>query len=165
MRMDEPQITQISQIEFRSLYICGICEICGSERNSRSACGGGTWRWIILVVPLDPSRDLVLKKLGECFPDPQVAAEALAILDSYGTKSWHRERERVQLAILMQSEGKLERLRQLAGLADKDFRDALVGAEYPEELQASSNTSPQEMSEIRKRDREQYEAWLLSGGA
>src|SRR3954471_5962339 len=114
---------------------------------------------------LEPPRDLVLKKLRDCFPNSRAAAEALAILDSYGTQPWHSERERVQLAILKQSNGDLVRLRQLVGLADRDYRDALVGAEYLEEFQASSKASPQEMAAIRKRDREQYEAWLRSGGA
>jgi hypothetical protein len=49
-----------------------------------------------------PSRDLVLRKLRECFPDPAAAAEALAILELYGTQRWHSEPQRVQLAMLMQ---------------------------------------------------------------
>jgi len=116
-------------------------------------------------MPLEPSRDLVLKKLRDCFPSSQAAADALAILDRYGTQSWHRERERVQLAILKGSDGNLNRLRQLAELADRDYRDALVGAEYPEEFPASTKASPEEMAAIRKRDRAQYEEWLQSGGA
>jgi hypothetical protein len=116
-------------------------------------------------MPLPPSRELVIRKVRDCFPDPQSAAEALAIVDSYGNESWHRERDRVQLAVLMQCHGKLERLRQLVGLAGRDYRDALVGAEYPEEIQASSKTPPAEMAVIRQRDRAQYEAWLQSGGA
>jgi hypothetical protein len=116
-------------------------------------------------MPLEPTRDLVLKKLRDCFPDSQVAAEALAILDGYGTQPWHRERERVHLAILKQCAGDLVRLRQLARLADRDYRDALVGAEYPEQFSASSKTSPEEMAAIRRRDRAQYEAWLESRGA
>jgi hypothetical protein len=117
------------------------------------------------VMPLQPSRDLVLMKLRDCFPDARSSEDARAVLDTYGTKSWHRERDRVQLAILMQSCGDLKRLRQLAEVADRDYRDALVGAEYPQEFQASSKTSPQEMGAIRARDRQQYEAWLQSGGA
>ena len=113
---------------------------------------------------LHPSRDLVLKKLRDCFPDSRAAAEALAILDTYGKERWHRECERVQLAMLKQCGGDLVRLQQLAGLADRDYRDALVGAEHPEEFPASSKTSQQEMVAIRKRDRAQYEAWLESGG-
>ena len=116
-------------------------------------------------MPLQPSRDLVLKKVRDCFPDTRAAAEALAILGTYGTQPWHREIERVQLAVLKQCESDLVRLQQLAGLADRDYRDALVGAEFPEAFPASSKTSPKEMAEIRRRDRAQYEAWLESSGA
>jgi hypothetical protein len=115
-------------------------------------------------MPGESSRNLVLKKLHHCFPDPSKAEEALAILDCYGTESWHRERDRVQLALLKISEGDIERLRLYTCDAQSDYRDTLVPAEFPEEWQTSSKTPPAEMAVIRKRDREQYEAWLLSGG-
>jgi hypothetical protein len=112
------------------------------------------------------SRDLALKKLRDSFPDMRTAVEALEIPNGYGTRPWHRERERVQLAMLMQSGGDLDRLRELAALADRDYRDALVGAEFPEQFQhASSKTSPAELEAIRRRDQQHYEAWLNSGGA
>jgi hypothetical protein len=116
-------------------------------------------------MPLEPSRNLVLKKLRDSFPDPTKAAEALSVLDTYGTEAWHREKERVQLALLKISEGDVEKLRLYTRGAQFDYRDTLVPAEYPEEWQASSKTPPAEMAAIRKRDREQYEAWLQSGGA
>jgi hypothetical protein len=114
---------------------------------------------------LGPSRHLVLKKLRDCFPDPAKAEEALSILDSYGTETWHRERDRVQLSLLKISDGDIQKLQLCTRGALSDYRDALVPAEYPEEWQASSKTPPAEMAAIRKRDREQYEAWLGSGGA
>jgi hypothetical protein len=114
---------------------------------------------------MQPSPELVQKKLRECFPDPQVAAEAEAVLEKYGRQSWHREPERVRLAMLMQCDGELGRLRELAALADRDYRDVLAGAEYPEEFRAlPTTTSPQEMAAIRRRDRERYEKWLDSDG-
>ena len=112
---------------------------------------------------LEPSRNLVLKKLRDCFPDPAAADEALAILDTYGMESWHRERDRVHLALLKISEGDLEKLRRYTRGAQSDYRDTLVPAEYPEQWRASSRTPPVEMAAILKRDREQYEAWLRSG--
>ena len=113
---------------------------------------------------LESSRDLVLKKLRQSFPDEAAAGEALALLDNYPGDT-PTGRARVQLAILKQCEGDLARLSQLIDLARTDYRDVLVGAEYPEEFPAPRNTSPDEMAAIRLRDRAQYEAWLTSGEA
>jgi hypothetical protein len=113
---------------------------------------------------LEPTRELVLKKLRHVFPDDLAAAEALSSLDGYPGDS-PKGQARVHLAILMQCGGDVARLRQLVKLAHTDFRDVLVGAEYPEEFQASFKMPPQEMAVIRKRDRAQYESWLLSDGA
>ena len=118
----------------------------------------------MVVMPLEPSRELVRKKLRHVFPDAVAAAEALSALDSYAGDSPNGQ-ARIHLAILMQCSGDVARLRQLVKLAHTDFRDVLVGAEYPEEFQASFKTPPDRMAEIRKRDRAQYEAWLLSDGA
>lgn len=114
-------------------------------------------------MPLQPSRELVLKKLHDCFPDAATAREALVVLDSYGTESWHRERERVQLALLRISEGDLDILRPNTLGARSDYRDTLVPAKFDGESQSSSKTPPAEMAAIRKRDRDSYERWLTSG--
>ncbi len=115
---------------------------------------------------LDPSRNLVLKKVRDCFPDPAKAEEALAILDTYGTESWHCEVDRVRLALLKISQGDIGKLRGYTRGARSDYRDTLVPAEYPGEWAASwLKTPPAEMAAIRKQDRAQYEAWLRSGGA
>jgi len=112
---------------------------------------------------IKPSRELVLRKLHDCFADPEAAQKALTILDTYGVDSWLREVHRVQLALLKISEGNLDKLQLYTHGAKDDFRDTLIPAEYPEEYQASSKTPPEEMTAIRKRDREQYEAWLAGG--
>ncbi|HZZ45235.1 MAG TPA: hypothetical protein VFE58_20020 [Tepidisphaeraceae bacterium] len=112
-----------------------------------------------------PSRELVLKKLHDCFPDAAIAREALAVLDTYGIENWHREKERVQLALLKISAGNLDKLRLRTNGARLDYRDTLMPAEFHEQSQASSNTPPQEMEVLRRRDREEYEKWLESGGA
>jgi hypothetical protein len=117
-----------------------------------------------MTMHLEPSRDLVLKKLRDGFPDPAKAKEALAVLDTYGTESWQSGKDRVHLALLKASGGDIEKLRGYTRGARSDCRDILVAAEYPGEWQASSKTPPAEMAAIRKRDREQYEAWLRSGG-
>jgi len=109
-----------------------------------------------------PSRTLVLKKLGDCFPDSATAAAAMDLLDSYGLETWHREKDRVQLAILKLSGGNLEELRRLVDMAKTDYRDVLAYAEYPGEFRSASRTPPHELDAIRQRDREQYLAWLGS---
>ena len=114
---------------------------------------------------LRPSRALVLKKLRACFPDEQNARDALSLLDEYGSESWHEERDRVHLAILKESQGNLDQLLERVDRAMNDYRDVLVGAEYPEEFQSPLNTPKSEMEAIRKRDRKQYEAWIESDRA
>lgn len=109
-----------------------------------------------------PSRELVLKKLGDRFPDPAKAEEALAILDRYGTEEWEQEKDRVQLAVLKLSEGDIEKLRLHLRRAKEDFRDALVPAESPESWMPPFDRPAAERAAIRERDRAQYEAWLSS---
>jgi hypothetical protein len=123
--------------------------------------------WCILHQMIEPTRDLVLKKLGDCFPNPAAAKETLALLDTYaelptfpGDRA--KQQARVQLAILKQCRGEIARVKELVKLAKTDFRDALVDAEFPEEIQALHNTPPNEMAAIRRRDRKQYEDWLQS---
>ncbi len=105
----------------------------------------------------EPTREIVIKKLRDCFPNVSHADDALAALDVYGAEPWHRERERVQLAILMQSAGDLDRLLELVCAANMDYRDVLVGAEFVEEFEASIQTPPDEMAAIRRRDRANYD--------
>jgi hypothetical protein len=119
---------------------------------------------MMTVMPFEPSRDLAHKKLRDCFPNSGEASDALKILDAYGTEIWHREKNRVHLALLKVSEGSLENLRLHTRGAQTDFRDTLVLAEFPEEGRASSKTPADEMIAIRVRDRNQYEAWLQSAG-
>jgi hypothetical protein len=114
------------------------------------------------VSAADPTRDLVLKKLRQCFPEPGSAEGVLPMLDGYWGDS-DAGRARVQLAILMQCGGDVSRLRELVRLAQADFRDVLVGAEYPEEFAAPSDLPPGTLEAIRKRDRERYEQWLHHG--
>jgi hypothetical protein len=56
------------------------------------------------------------------------AQEALALVSEYGQAPHEREVERVQLAILEISEGKLARLPYFVKCAKIDYRDVLTGA-------------------------------------
>jgi len=81
------------------------------------------------------TRDDVLAAVQNVFhaSDP---ATILAILDQYGTESYERERERVQLAIVELSAGSEEKLQELVRAAKIDYRDILAWQELgplPEE--------------------------------
>jgi hypothetical protein len=90
-----------------------------------------------------------------------------ACLAEYGVASHEREVPRVRLAILRLSEGQRDRLKQLVGLAKRDYRDVLMWAEFPEEGRSLWTVSPRlsaerqtELTEIRRRDRQQHAEWL-----
>lgn len=53
----------------------------------------------------------------------------LSILDEYGTQTYERERERVQLAILKLSVGDEDKLLHNVAAAKQDYRDVLMWSE------------------------------------
>jgi hypothetical protein len=88
----------------------------------------------------------------------------MAVLDGYGAESSQRGRARVQLAIIKLSQGQTDRLEELVGMANRDYRDVTAYAEYPEETRtgfvAMRHLSAGQAEAIRQRDRRQYQAWL-----
>ena len=109
---------------------------------------------------IEPSPELVRRKLRDCFPDPAAAAVAGSLLNAYRDN----EAERVRLAVLMLSRGDVDRLRELMEKANQDYREVLVDAEYPGEIRTSPNAPTSELVAARDRDRERYEACLRYGG-
>ena len=102
------------------------------------------------------TKDLVIAKVKKIFPNEN-KKQVAAILDSYGGK----EDIRVQIAILKLSNGDLEELRELVDTANKDYRDVLAWAEYPEEMKNDTwKMNVEEASEIRRKDRQQFTDWL-----
>lgn len=123
-------------------------------------CHPDSWDFIFektLSTP-PPTRDLVLKKVRRCFIDENVATQVVGTLDLFGAESSEAGRARVHLAILKQCNGEVERVRKLVELACTDFRDVLVGAEFPEEFSLPSGAD--DINVVRERDRRQYEDWL-----
>lgn len=57
--------------------------------------------------------------------------EALALVDQYGVETYEREVNRVKLAILETSAGKLSRLPYFVKCAKIDYRDLLTGHRLP----------------------------------
>jgi len=110
-----------------------------------------------------PTRELVLSKAQRLFPD-QDLADVLAILDQYGTQPYERERHRVQLDILKLSEGDLDELKRLIGLAKRDYRDVIAWAEYPSLMRTSpggtGNLDAERRRKLAKEDLRQYLSWL-----
>jgi len=73
--------------------------------------------------------EAVMQAIREYFPneDPQ---RIMVMLNEYGRESYHRERDRVQLGILILSKGDLQKLRANIDLACLDYRDVLMAAYY-----------------------------------
>ena len=70
-------------------------------------------------------REDVLTAVASAFPGRDHAA-IQRILDTYGSREYDRERERVQLAIISLSAGSEEKLRYFVDVAMTDYRDVLA---------------------------------------
>ena len=75
---------------------------------------------------MTPAREAVEALAASLFGDAQWR-DALALVDRYGTEPHEREVNRVKLAILEASEGKLSRLPYFVKCAKIDYRDVLGG--------------------------------------
>lgn len=93
---------------------------------------------------------------------PDLQAEVLAALATYGAKSWHREPVRVRLALLKLANGSPDKLRQNLATADTDYRDVLSYAEYPGYFTriGPSDRDPAARQQAIDRDWAQYRRWL-----
>jgi hypothetical protein len=87
----------------------------------------------------------------------------LALLAEYGREDWHREVDRVHLAILKLSAGDIDALRRELEAAKSDYRDVLAFAEYPACMRDGFNTfhlPTDEQQRIFDQDWAQYQDWL-----
>ncbi len=90
-------------------------------------------------------------------------ARVICVLDEYGAEDWHREKDRVQLAVLKLSGGSEETLRRAVEAAKCDFRDILAPAEYPnytKKMFHIDKLSSAEQKSIVDADLKQYAEWL-----
>ena len=113
--------------------------------------------------------DDVQRKLHSTWPDAEQRGRVSRALDRYGSDSSEAGRARVQLAILKLAGASEADVELWVEVAERDYRDVLAAAEYPEESQAAwafrphlSAAESAEISAIRARDREQYLEWLKS---
>ena len=86
--------------------------------------------------------------------------DVISVLDEYGTADHHRERERVQLAVLKLANGSKEMLRQAVEDAKCDYRDVLSPAEYPDYPWDADELPADEQRKIIEADWQQYSDWL-----
>lgn len=115
-------------------------------------------------------RDTVKWKVGHTWPDH--LEEVMAMLDGIDVHGANAETlARVQLAVLMQCEGNRDNIPGLVEMASRDYRDALVGAEYPDQMRwgfvTVADLDKAEQWAYRqavKQDRERYLAWLNKDG-
>jgi hypothetical protein len=75
------------------------------------------------------------RRIARDFPEPETASAAVDVIGAAG------DSERVQAAVLLCGRGDLGRLRDAAAVAERDWRDVLVGAglageDWPSRLDA-----------------------------
>lgn len=102
-------------------------------------------------------RDKILKKIRDVFPQ----ADAGAVLEKFESQTYP-EKERVALAILkLCEEREYDSPDGLIEIAQGDFRDVLMWAEYPNEMHVQSWKEPADkVRKVQKKDRDQYLDWL-----
>jgi len=87
----------------------------------------------------------------------------MGVLREYSQRRLLKECSRVHLAALKLAQGHLERVRLYIGHAERDYRDVLAPAEYPEYMKAGFEVrrmSRKEQKRIVDSDWEQYQMWL-----
>ena len=86
--------------------------------------------------------------------------DVIRVLEEYGTEDHHRERVRVQLAVLKLANGSKEMLRRAVEDAKCDYRDILSTAEYPGYPWDAAKLPADEQRKIIEADWKQYDDWL-----
>lgn len=104
------------------------------------------------------------QKIAAIWPDRDVE-EIKAILGRYGAGRetvWGRRR--VHLAALKLCGGDLDKLTRYVEMANRDYRDVVAYAEYPEASRLGfvemAKLSEAEAKAVRRRDKQQYQRWL-----
>ena len=115
-----------------------------------------------------PVRDyerLLPRVLVAMYPDPQKREYVESQLQRYGTEIYQREPARVRLGILRLVSDQPYDEKELEGLIDLacgDYRDLLVGAEYP--LSAAKydlrKTNPDRYRNLQVKEKRDYDDWL-----
>lgn len=111
--------------------------------------------------------DEVERRVEVLWADAAERAQVREALARYGAEPHEREPVRVRLAVLKLSEGRVADVLSMVANAKRDYRDVLMWAESPEQGRAVWASRPsltpaerERLEEIRRADRQQYEAWL-----
>lgn len=107
---------------------------------------------------------LIPLALQQLYPDAQERERVESLLGTYGSQSWHRERERVALGILYLASKEPEKLESLVELACTDYRDLLCAAEYPYSSADWSlkDRDPDKQKRLQERETDEYLAWVAT---
>jgi hypothetical protein len=107
----------------------------------------------------DYTPETVLNKVRQLFPADAQPADVTALLEEYGIAPHERERERVQLAILMLSGGDPDLLLQGVLAAKADYRDVLAWAEFPKQARLATEAPADERQRAIAEDAAHYRRW------
>jgi hypothetical protein len=110
----------------------------------------------------DVSRADIARVVGRDYA-AELAEVVHAELNRYNANGTDRTAARVQLAALKLAAGDIERLQSAINDANRDFRDVIAAAEYPEYcrlVRPSSGLSADEKQQIIDADWQQYRDWL-----
>ena len=106
-------------------------------------------------------QEILKSKLLTMFPENDARQEIIKILNQYGTETYEKEIDRVQLDILKLAGTSIEAVRMWVDVAKRDYRDILAAAEYPNQLLAPTwKMAKDEITRIQASDRKQYEEWI-----
>ena len=106
---------------------------------------------------------LLPRLLEKMFPRVDERKLVVSILGQYGHEGFHREMDRVKMAILKLAGRSPERIRYFTLMACRDYRDVLSAAEYPNQVGKYylRDKDPGRYIELVEEDKKQYQAWYL----
>jgi len=92
------------------------------------------------------------------------AGRVHSLLETYGAKPHHIERNRVRAAILKLAHGDLGAIQRQVSVAITDFRDVVGAAEYPRQMEIGfagmSDASEEHLQDLKNQDWKDYCDWL-----
>lgn len=104
--------------------------------------------------------NILLRKLGELFPDELNRNNAEYILNEYGIENYEYEPYRVRLAVLKLAGTNVDRLIEYIDTAKQDYRDILSWAEYPRQIKCVSLQCDKKKQKLISDDEYEYNEWL-----